>query len=348
MTAQPAGLAPRCERGIRRQGAPAMLLNTTSMPDPRVRPPALRLPLGPRVASPLARAAGLLAGIVVLGAVVVALMPWTPWVRAAVGVVLVGLSGGLHHALSRRRRPPAGWLVVDHQGVKRPGQPPLVGWSMPFGVTVLASADRSRLVLALTSADATRFLAVRVLDAGDAAEAPSLFDRAVTAADGDLRGDEGAALCAADAERLLSALARRSPGALDRLYLSDASGEAVVLDRGELRVGTRRIDLSAPLEWRAFVFQELGAHAASVCQATWVRQGEGEVVLVSPLGEGAVSMQGAPDARLIHAVTGDPPPRELRRAIDRLFMLPLRRALDRAPRVSRAPSSPVIMPEGRA
>ena len=325
-----------------------MLLKGTSMREPRPQLPALRLPLGPRVGSRLAKAAGWIAGAVVLAAVVVALMPWSPWVRAVIGVVLVGLAGGLHHALARRRRPPAGWLMVDHQGVKRPGEPALVGWSAPFGVTVLASADRSRMSLALTSADATRFLAVRVLDVGDAAEAPSLFDRAVSAADGDLRGDEGAALCAADAERLLSALARRSPGALDRLYLSDASGDPVVLDRGELRVGTRRIDLSAPLEWRAFVFQELGAHAASVCQATWVRQGDGEVVLVAPLGEGAAALQGAPDARLMQAVTGEPPPRELRRAIDRLFMLPLRRALDRAPRISRAPSSPVIMPEGRA
>jgi hypothetical protein len=130
--------------------------------------------------------------------------------------------------------------------------------------------------------------------------------------------------------------------------LQDASGDPVVLDRGELRVGARRIDLSAPLEWRAFVFEELGVHAVSLCQATWVRQGDGEVVLVAPLGEGGASIQGAPDARLMQAVTGDPPPRELRRAIDRLFMLPLRRALDRAPRISRAPSSPVIMPEGRA
>ena len=52
--------------------------------------------------------------------------------------------------------------------------------------------------------------------------------------------------------------------------------------------------------------------------------------------------------RLMQAVMGDPPPRELRRAVDGLFMMPLRRALDRAPRASRAPSSPVIMPEGRA
>jgi hypothetical protein len=300
------------------------------------------------VESPLAKAAGWIAGAVVLGAVAVALTAWSPWVRAGLGVGLVALAGGLHHALARRRRPPAGWLVVDQQGVKRPGEAPLVGWNAPFGVTVLASADRARLVLALTSAAVTRLLAVRVLDAGDAAEAPTLFERAVTAADGDLRADEGAALCAADAERLLAALARRSPGALDRLFLSDASGEAVVLDRGELRIGSRRIDLAAPLEWRGFVFQELGAHAASVCQATWVRQGEGEVVLVAPVLDGETSLRSAPDARLLQVAQGEPPPRELRRAIDRMFMLPLRRALDRAPRIARAPSHPAIRPEGRA
>jgi hypothetical protein len=281
-------------------------------------------------------------------AVVVALTPYSEWARAVAAVGLVALAGILHHTLARRRRPPLGWLMVDHQGVRRAGEPLLVQWAEPFGVTVLTTVDRSRLALALTTARATRFLAVRVLDAGDAAEAPSLFARAVSAPAADLRADEDAALCAADAEKLLSALARRSPDALDRLYLQDAMGEPVVLDRGELRVAGRRIDLSAPLEWRGFVFQELGAHAASLCQATWVRQGEGEVVLVAPLGEDAASLASGPDARLVSGVNGEPPPRELRRAIDRLFMLPLRRALDRAPRVSRAPSSPVHMPEGRA
>ncbi|MGH7297491.1 MAG: hypothetical protein ACRELB_21320, partial [Polyangiaceae bacterium] len=104
----------------------------------------------------------------------------------------------------------------------------------------------------------------------------------------------------------------------------------VVLDRAELRVGARRIDLTSPVEWRAFVFQELGAHAASVCQAVWMRQGEGDVVLVAPLADGAPPVQ---------ATMAEPPPRELRRAVDRLFMAPLRRALERAPRVSRSPGS---------
>jgi hypothetical protein len=314
----------------------------------RVRTPALWLPLGPREASALARAAGLLAAVSVAVAVLVAVMPWAMWTRAGLAFFLVALAGGLHPVLAARRRPPAGWLVLDHQGVKTPGAPPLVVWAEPFGVTVLASPDRSRLALAFTSAQATRFLAVRVLDAGDAAEAPSLFARAVSAADADLRSREAGALCAADAEKLLSTLARRAPGALDRMYLQDASGDPVVLDRGELRVGARRIDLSAPLEWRAFVFEEPGVHAVSVCQATWVRQGDGEVVLVAPLGESSASLQGAQDARLMQSVTGEPPPRELRRAVDRLFMLPLRRALDRAPHGSRPPSSPVLMPLGRA
>jgi len=141
--------------------------------------------------------------------------------------------------------------------------------------------------LAFTSAHATRFIAVRVLDAGDAAEAPSLFARAVSAADADLRADEGGALCAADAEKLLATLARRAPGVLDRLYLQDASGDPVVLDRGELRVGARRIDLSAPLEWRAFVFEERGVHAVSVCQATWVRQGTVKWCWWRPSGKAA-------------------------------------------------------------
>src|SRR5579872_3510776 len=100
-------------------------------------PAPLRLPLGPREAAPIARAAGVLAGLLVAASVAVALTPWPLAVRAGVAAALVALAGVAHHVVSRRRRPPAGWLTVDEQGVKRPGDRPLVDWREPLGVTVL-------------------------------------------------------------------------------------------------------------------------------------------------------------------------------------------------------------------
>lgn len=229
----------------------------------------------------------------------------------------------------------------------------LVQWSEPFGVTVLSSADWARLLLAVTTPRATRYLSARVRDAEDAAAAPVLLDCATTAAGSDLRDGDELALRAADAERLVNTLARLAPDAVDRIYTSDVAGEPIVLQAGELRVGGRRIDLSLPFEWRATIFRERGPHTATVCQATWVRQGETELVLVAPMpadggwthdaaaairaaGEGALVRRAITrDLRLIRAGAGDAPSRELRHAIDRVFVLPVRRALDRAPRAAR-------------
>jgi hypothetical protein len=290
--------------------------------------------------------------VVVGAAVVVAMMPWAVWVRSVVSVLLVSLAAVLHRVLGRRRRPPVGWLVVDQDGIRRHGsEAPVLLWRDAFGVWVLGSADRSRFLLVLTTQRATRLLGVRVLDPGDAAEAPWLFDRAATSAEVDSRADGSPALCAADAEKLLRLLAARAPGALDRAYTSDAGGEAVVLDRGELRVAGRRVDLSAPLEWRAFVYEEPGAQAITMWQATWVRQGDGEVVFVAPMAGDAALPRGASGdspVRASPALPEVPPPRELRRAIDGLFMVPLWRALDHAPRASRASFARRSRPEGRA
>jgi hypothetical protein len=87
--------------------------------------------------------------------------------------------------------------------------------------------------------------------------------------------------------------------------------------------------------------------APMAADGTWLREADDAVRLA---GEAPVVQRSvARDARLMQATVCEPPPRELRRAIDRLFMLPLRRALDRAPRISRVPSSPSrTMPEGRA
>jgi hypothetical protein len=333
-------------------------------------PGILRLALGRRLPRGSPHAGGLLATALVITAIGAAVGPWPHGVRAVLAAALVATAAAASRALGRRRQPPHGWLVIDDAGVHRvdrAGKATLALWSEPFGLTVLASADRATLLLALTSPRATRYLPATVRDAEDASAAPGLLERATTAAASDLRAADESALSAADAERLLSEITRRCPSSVDRLYLSDATGQPVLLDRSELRVGARRIDLTAPLEWRASLFQERGAHTASVCQATWVRQGDIEIVLVAPLpadgawmvdadvavraaGGGAAAKRSvARDLRLIQASASEAPPRDERHAIDRVFMLPLRRALDLAPRSSRTagpPSRP--MPEGRA
>lgn len=327
-------------------------MTTTTAHEGRKASGILRLPLGPRAPTRAAGRAWLAAIPAVVLAVVVALAPGGQAVRAALAGGLLAAGAVVHWLLARRMDEPRGWLLADERGLRRleaGKETPLADWADGFGVTVLAHADRAAFALALTSASATRFVPVRVTGPADRASAPTLLDRAATVAESDLRADQSVSLTASDAERLLSVIAARLPGALDRMLLVDAAGEPVVLDHAELRVGARRIDLGAPLEWRAFAYQELGAQAAWLCQATWVRQGEAEVFLVAPMPADAASMRAAPDASLLPTGRGEPPPRELRRAVDHIFMLPLRRALARAPRISRVPSSPAMTrPEGRA
>jgi hypothetical protein len=330
---------------------------------------SLRLPLGPRSAHGASWVTVVLAAGLVACAIVAAVGPWAPWARTTVALALIVLAALVQQARGRRHRPTHGWLVVDGGGVHRvDGAKPaiLADFGEPFGVTVFADADRSNFLFAFTSPSEARYLPARVRDGEDATLAASVVERAVTAAESDLRGGDESALSVASAETLLAEVFRRAPAALDRLYLSDATGDPVMLDRSELLVGSRRIDLSAPLEWRASVFQERGVHTTSVSQATWVRQADVEVVLVAPVpaeGGWLRGVEGAPsrprsslseatrdviarDLRLMQASAGEPPPRELRRAIDRMFMLPLRRALDRAPRISRV-DAPRPRPEGR-
>lgn len=333
-------------------------------------PGTFELPLGRPATTRVSHFAGLAAAALVVCAVAVAILPWPDWQRALAAGALVVLAALVSRAGGRRQVPPRGWVRLDDAGLHRMdhgSMTTLVGWAEPFGLTVLGSVDRATLLLAVTSPRAMRYLPVRVFDADDAARAPHLLAQAATASDSDLRADDEASLCAADAERLLSAVGERAATALDCMYLSDASGQAVVLEPGLLRVGARRIDLSAPLEWRASLYQERGAQAASVCQATWVRQGDVEVVFVAPLpadsvwtGDVDVAVKAAGvglaakraiarDLRLVQAAAGDAPPRDARCAIDRVFMLPLRRALNLAPHVPLAAASPSrTMPEGRA
>jgi len=237
----------------------------------------------------------------------------------------------------------------------------LLSTSGPFGVTLLATPRRDRAVVLLTSAAGTFYIGAH-FDVDARRAAAHHLDRATTVG-GD---DVGLESIAPDGDRLLiapedfvallEALAARSPSCLDRFVLTDARGADLTLDGRALCAGERNIDLDAPLEWRAIVFQEAFGQAVAVYQGTWVRQGSNELVFVcllpalGPALFADIDIAGldrtpghapkAPlsgllrDIRLMQATPSPPPPTEQRVAIDRHFMLPVRCALDRAPRAS--------------
>jgi hypothetical protein len=314
---------------------------------------SIRLPLGAteeRRRSPLAFA---LATFFVLAALAAAVSPIGALLRTAVAGALLVVAFAVTRVGGRRLVAPRGWVEVDDAGVWRAGRGrvALGAASEPFGVVALASHDRARALLAFTSPTATRFVAVRARDEDELAEAQALFAVAslLSAADlDDALGETDDALRTADAKRLMSTVGERFPGAIGRIHLSSARGEAIVLDGARFAIGARMVDLSAPLEWRAFVFHEAAGRVAAFYQATWIRQADVEAVLVAPLAAEAPRARELRDLRLISSAAEDPPARDLRVAVDRLFMLPLREALDRAPRISRAPSAPSLpRPERR-
>jgi hypothetical protein len=306
------------------------------------RNPRLELPLGdtpPR--SPHAR---WWLVVTTLAAVGVAL------VRPAFGVLVFAAGAVLSLVFVLRvRRRGAGSVTVTERGVDRVdgrGSARLVDFGEPFGVTVLAAPSRERALLAFTTRDRTRFLSVEAgHDVARDALRELLADSA-TIADGDAMASAGPALRAEDAVRLLRAVRARSERAMGRLLLTTAEGEPLVLDGAELQIGGRTFDLRAPLEWRAFMFHEAVGASVTLYQATWIRQSGAEVVLVAPMpaevalpsrtrSDVALHPSAVRDLRLLPSHPEAPPPPELRRAVERVFMTPLRRALDAAPRPSR-------------
>ena len=282
--------------------------------------------------------------------------------RSRDGAALVGGGSGLRHGAARG-------VEVDGERLSfRGASPPppnapnaqaasaaqvILHLDAPFGVTLLASPRRERMIALLSSASGTFYLGAAFDAASRRAFAP-LLDRAFTVV-GD---DVGLEAIAPDGEpllfspeelaSLLDALLEQSPTCLERFVLTDARGAALTLDGRHLCAGERSVDLHAPLEWKPIVFQEAFGHAVAVYQGTWIRQGGTELTLVSLL-----PALGAPpgseldaatldrgvlrDLRLMQALPEQPPPSEQRVAIERLFMLPVRSALDRAPRASHQP-----------
>ena len=300
---------------------------------------SLRFPLGNLPTEPFAARGRWAAAVAVAGVcAALAFAPVPPWVATAgfTAVLLVALF--TRRALLAAARRPVGYLVLDERGAYREGpggREPIVRAGEPFGLTLLAGRARGRMLLAFTTRDRTRYVPVE--RGGEAAvNRLPLASRAIALPDEDLApvGDD-APLAEPCAVELVEHIARRWPDALERIYLTTARGEPVELEGRVLRAGERTLDLAMPLDCRSYCFHESGGRVTTLYQATWVRQGDAEVALVAP-------QPGEPTA------AGEPPPREIRFAVDRLFMVPLRRALERAPRASRPNPSGARSLEGRA
>lgn len=313
------------------------------------------------------RAPWLLVPLVVAALVIVALVR-SLLVRALLplAIVLAGLalwvSRSRGRARARRERENRRGLVLAGDEVRfRPaggGAPVAVlDRTRPFGATLLSTHRRDRLVLMLTS-EAGAFHVGTIVDEASAPVLAPLFVRATTVAGEDAAfeaiGPDGepVRLAAPDFVAFVDALAADDPGCLDRVVVTDTRGETILLDGGELRIAQLAFDLTAPLEWRALVFQEPFGQVMTLYQGTWIRQNGAEVVLVSLLPSLGPILEVEPgeiatldravlrDLRLMQANAETPPPREQRHAIERLLMMPIRSSLDRAPRQSRRPGAP--------
>ena len=267
-----------------------------------------------------------------------------------------------------RPRPSGATIELRDDGLTRvtpDGEKPVLAWDQPFGVSLLASYGRPHALLAFTTPTQTRYVPTRI--DGRSEEDDDLFARIAVLADLDLVDGvaHDAALTAGDAASLVRVVEGRDKDALGRVFLSDGRGSPIALERATLSVADRTFDLTSQLEWRALMFHESTGQAAALYQATWLRQAGNEVVLVAPMPASIVPRE--PNAhreasgrlgraltrglKLLQAPAEPPPARDIRVAIDRPFMMAVRRALDEAPlaaRVSVEPPARASRPERRA
>lgn len=292
-----------------------------------------------------------------------ALRPPGAW---PLGAVMLGLFGGVVSLWRRKWRSvearvrEARSLVLRGRALGFDGGDgsfaPLIGLEGPFGLTLFANRARTRAVLVVTTPSTSCYVGALVREA-DQALCRELLAAAFTVAN-DERALEAAApdgaplvVSGGTLRRLYERLRELDARGNRRLFLSDARGAPVVLDGPSLVAGAVTFDLARPLEWQGLLFRE-GGGAAAVYQGTMVRQGELEAVFVSllpalaspspgdtaPTGEPAVERAVVRDQGLLSVTVVEPPPPHLRVAIERLFMLPLRAALNEAPVRTQAPS----------
>jgi hypothetical protein len=252
-------------------------------------------------------------------------------------------------------QPSGTYLEADATGLTRVTEEAtksLLAWDAPFGVALLASYGRPTALLAFTTPTQTRYVPARIDERSEADD--ELLARIAVLADLDLVDGvaHDAALTAAATAALVRHVADRDKDALGRVFLSDGKGMPIALDRATLAVGERSFDLTSQLEWRPLMFHESTGQAAALYQATWIKQAGSEVVLVAPMpasivpretsfsarnreASGRLGRALTRDLKLLQAPAESPPSRDVRVAIDRPFMMAVRRVLDDAPLAAR-------------
>lgn len=286
-------------------------------------------------------------------------LPWI--VRAVLG--LGGLLAIVWAVLARRPAmlPSDMYVEADPKGLTRitkDASKSIATWDVPFGVTLLASYGRPTALLAFTTPTQTRYVPARIDDRSEADD--ELLARIAVLADLDLVDGvaHDAALTAAATAALVRRVEEHDKNALGRVFLSDGRGVPIALDRTTLAVGERTFDLTSQLEWRPLMFHESTGQAAALYQATWLKQAGSEIVLVAPMPASIVPREPSAqreasgrlgraltrDLRLLQAPAESPPPRDVRIAIDRPFMMAVRRVLADAPRAARVIPDPPPRP----
>jgi hypothetical protein len=236
-------------------------------------------------------------------AIALTLASWVPWYVSAIVCVLcvafvVSVKPLEDGALELDAK---GLVRCDPHGVRER----LIDFAKPFGVTLMASRHSNVAWLGFTTPERTGLLRTH----RDAFEGEKFH---VLEEDLD---HSVAFVSASEARKLLQELGKTQHAAFQKMYLTGSLGESIELDGPLFRVDKARFDLVLPYEVRHFAFVERVGRVDGLYEATWIKQGPSEVVLVSSMG---------PDAE---TPVASPPPQRLRHAVDRVFFPPLLSAL---------------------
>lgn len=139
-----------------------------------------------------------------------------------------------------------------------------------LGISLLADTAPGNALIALTTPSRVRVLTVAVRTREELSELASLL--APVRSEARHTSASGPVLRARDALRLVEALLREFPHAAERLFMRGARGESISLDRTELNIGTSRVRLEEPFDYRAFAFFESTGRVVSAYQGAWIRQ----------------------------------------------------------------------------